>query len=100
MGSDEVQNYKLPLLDISKANNDKNDGQRHGQRKTRRLATPTYLFPRVVAEDYTRRLSSLDRKVVDGMESNTEPIYTDQTFTEAEAERLKQSRGKISNKGD
>jgi hypothetical protein len=98
MGSDEVRNYKLPLLDISKAKNDKNDGQRQGQRKTRRLATPTYLFPREVAEDYTRRLSSLDRKVVDEMESNMEPSYTDQTYSEAEAERLKQSRGKISKK--
>lgn len=98
MGSDEVQNYKLPVLDLSKSNNDKNDRELQGQRKTRRLATPTNLFPREVAEEYTRRLPSLERKVVDRMESNLELSYTDQTYIQAEEERLKQSRGKISKK--
>jgi hypothetical protein len=98
MDSDEVQNYKLPLLDLSKSNNDKNDRQRQGQRKRRRLATPTYLFPKAVAEEYAKRLPSLKRKVVDEMEGNMELSYTDQTYSVAEAERLKQSRGKISKK--
>jgi hypothetical protein len=98
MGSDEVQNYKLPLLYLSNGNNDKNDRQQKGRRRARRIVTPRPLFVREVVEDYACRLSSLKRKVVDGMASDTEYLYTDQTYSEAEEKRLKQSRGKISYK--
>lgn len=98
MGSDEVQNYKLPLLYLSNGNNDKMDRQRKERRKARRLVTPRPLFPKEVAEDYTRQLSSLKRRVVDGMASDGAYLYTDQTYSEAEEDRLKQSRGKISYK--
>jgi hypothetical protein len=97
MGSAEVQNYKLPLLGLSNVNNNKKDG-RQQRRKTRRLATPRPLFPKEVAEEYARRLPSLKRKVVDGMTSNTVRLYAVETYSKAEAERLKQSRGKISYK--
>jgi hypothetical protein len=97
MGSAEVQNYmKLPLL--SNSNNNKKNRMPQRQRKTRHLVTPRPLFVREVSEDYERRLSSLKRRVVDGMASNGVRLFTDQTYSKAEEERLKQSRGKISKK--
>lgn len=98
MGSAEVQNYKLPLLYLSDGNNNRKDGQRQRPRKTRRLVTPRPLFPKEVAEEYARQLPSLERKVVDGMASNEEVLYGKESYSEAEAKRLEQSRGKISKK--
>jgi hypothetical protein len=99
MGSAEVQNYKLPLLYLSSdGNNNKRDVQRRRRRKRRQLAKPRPLFPKEIADEYVRRLPSLERKVVSGMESNLTPIYDKQSYCEAEAERLKQSRRKISYK--
>jgi hypothetical protein len=98
MASAEVQNYKLPLLGLSKGNNDKKDGQRQGQRKTRKLVTPRPLFPKEVAEEYARRLPSLKRRVVDGMARDMVCLYADETYSKADADRVKQSRGKVSNK--
>jgi hypothetical protein len=98
LGSAEVQNYKLPLLSLSNDNGNKKNGQRQRQRKTRRLVPPRALFLKEVAEEYAKRLPSLERKVASSIEDDLTPIYEKQKYSQAEAERLKQSRGKISHK--
>ena len=98
LGSEDVQNYRLPLWQWPPSASDNNNNttdnvQRPRQRKIRQLATPRPYFPKEVADQYVKKLPSLERKVITGMESGLENIYGKQNYKEAELERAKQSRG-------